>query len=89
MGWAATRPAMSRPIWPSTWRLNTPKHSQPHDQLAPGLERHLIESLTAANRAIHEKMREDTSLKGMGTTVVAMTIAPTSDAGGPHCPSGR
>lgn len=37
----------------------------------------LVECITAANRAIHEKMREDPSLKGMGTTVVAMTITPT------------
>jgi len=37
----------------------------------------LVECITAANHAIHEKMREDASLKGMGTTVVAMTITPT------------
>ncbi len=38
----------------------------------------LTETVTAANRAIHEKMREEPALKGMGTTVVAMTIAPAS-----------
>jgi PPM family protein phosphatase len=37
----------------------------------------LAECITAANHAIHEKVREDASLKGMGTTVVAMTITPT------------
>jgi protein phosphatase len=34
----------------------------------------VAECVTAANQAIHEKMREEPSLKGMGTTVVAMTI---------------
>ena len=38
----------------------------------------LVESLMAANRAIHEQTRQDPSLKGMGTTVVAMTITPSS-----------
>ena len=40
--------------------------------------KHVIETVVAANRAIHEKVREDPALKGMGTTVVAMTIAPLS-----------
>jgi serine/threonine protein phosphatase PrpC len=40
----------------------------------------LVECIVAANRAIHDKMREDASLKGMGTTVVAMTITPTPTA---------
>jgi PPM family protein phosphatase len=31
----------------------------------------------AANRAIHEKVRAQPSLRGMGTTMVAMTITPT------------
>lgn len=35
----------------------------------------LAECVAAANRAIHEKVREDPALKGMGTTIVAMTIA--------------
>ena len=43
--------------------------SQPPDQS-------LIETVIAANKAIHEKIRENSSLKGMGTTVVAMTIPP-------------
>lgn len=34
----------------------------------------VAECIIAANQAIHEKMREEPSLKGMGTTVVAMTI---------------
>lgn len=38
----------------------------------------LSETVVAANRAIHEKIREEPSLKGMGTTVVAMTIVSTS-----------
>lgn len=47
--------------------------------LAPEvLERHLTETITEANRAIHEKIRDEPALKGMGTTIVAMTIAPTS-----------
>ena len=37
----------------------------------------LVECIVAANRAILEKAREDPSLRGMGTTVVAMTITPT------------
>jgi protein phosphatase len=41
-------------------------------------QQHLTETVLAANRAIHEKIREEPSLKGMGTTVVAMTIAPAS-----------
>lgn len=48
-----------------------------HDQVSQAPGEQLVESLTAANRAIHGKMREDPSLKGMGTTVVAMTITPT------------
>ena len=35
----------------------------------------LSETVVTANRAIHEKMREEPALKGMGTTVVALTIA--------------
>jgi PPM family protein phosphatase len=47
--------------------------------LAPEVqEQHVIETVVAANRAIHEKVREEPALKGMGTTVVAMTIAQTS-----------
>ena len=38
----------------------------------------LSETIIAGNRAIHDRIREDPALKGMGTTVVAMTIAPTS-----------
>ena len=41
-------------------------------------QQHLNETVLAANRAIHERIKEEPSLKGMGTTVVAMTIAPTS-----------
>jgi protein phosphatase len=49
--------------------------------LAPEVQRqHLTDTITAANRAIHEKVREEPGLKGMGTTVVAMTITPTSPA---------
>jgi protein phosphatase len=40
-------------------------------------QKHLADTIVEANRAIHEKVREEPSLKGMGTTVVAMTIAPT------------
>jgi len=36
--------------------------------------------LIAANEAIHEKVRAEPSLKGMGTTVVALTITPTPTA---------
>lgn len=47
--------------------------------LAPEVqEARLTETVIAANRAIHEKIREEPALKGMGTTVVAMTIASTS-----------
>jgi PPM family protein phosphatase len=47
--------------------------------LSPELQqKHLAETITAANRAIHEKVRENLTFKGMGTTVVAMTIAPAS-----------
>ena len=38
----------------------------------------LTEILTAANHAVHEKVREQPALRGMGTTVVAMTITPTA-----------
>ena len=49
--------------------------------LSPELQqKHLAETITAANRAIHEKVREDPAFKGMGTTVVAMTIAPASSS---------
>ena len=41
-------------------------------------QKHLTETIMAANRAIHEKIGEEPALKGMGTTIVAMTIAPTS-----------
>src|SRR5574339_7289 len=44
--------------------------------LSPDLrQKHLAETITAANRAIHDKVREEPACKGMGTTVVAMTIA--------------
>ena len=47
--------------------------------LSPDLrQKHLAETITAANRAIHDKVREEPACKGMGTTVVAMTIAPSS-----------
>lgn len=39
--------------------------------------KHLIDAIVAANHAVHEKVREEPAFKGMGTTVVAMTIAPT------------
>jgi protein phosphatase len=46
--------------------------------LSPDLQqKHLAETITAANRAIHDKVREEPVCKGMGTTVVAMTIAPS------------
>src|SRR6185437_4793483 len=48
------------------------------DQAPEVLEKHLTETITEANRAIHEKIRDEPALKGMGTTIVAMTIAPTS-----------
>jgi PPM family protein phosphatase len=48
--------------------------NQEHSPQAAG--EGLVECIVAANRAIHDKMREDASLKGMGTTVVAMTITP-------------
>ena len=48
-------------------------------ELAPGSQQErLLETIVAANRAVHEKIREEPALKGMGTTVVAMTIVPTS-----------
>ena len=48
-------------------------------ELAPETQQaHLTETVMAANRAIHDKIREEPVLKGMGTTVVAMTIAPAS-----------
>jgi serine/threonine protein phosphatase PrpC len=47
--------------------------------LAPEVqEKYVVETVVAANRAIHEKVREEPALRGMGTTVVAMTIAQTS-----------
>src|SRR5690242_17039326 len=47
--------------------------------LPPDIQQeHLRETVLAANHAIHEKIRREPSLKGMGTTVVAMTIAPAS-----------
>ena len=47
--------------------------------LAPEVQqKHLTETVLAANRAIHERVRQEPPLKGMGTTVVAMTIAPIS-----------
>lgn len=48
------------------------------DQAPEVLEKHLTETITEANRAIHEKIRDEPALKGMGTTIVAMTIAATS-----------
>ena len=48
-----------------------------HEDSAHTAGTELVECLMAANRAIHEKVREDPTLKGMGTTVVAMTITPT------------
>jgi len=41
-------------------------------------ETRLTETIIAGNRAIHERIREEPALKGMGTTIVAMTIAATS-----------
>jgi PPM family protein phosphatase len=41
-------------------------------------EESLSEIVIAANQAIHDKIREEPTLKGMGTTVVAMTITPAS-----------
>ncbi len=47
-------------------------HTKPQtDTLAEDLAACVV----AANHAIHEKVREDPSLKGMGTTVVAMMIS--------------
>ena len=63
---AATRQAKS---------LLAPENLVPQTQAA-----RLTETVTAANRAIHDKAREEPALKGMGTTVVAMTITPTSPA---------
>jgi len=48
-----------------------------HEDIAHTSSKELVECIMAANRAIHEKVREDPLLKGMGTTVVAMTITPT------------
>jgi len=48
-----------------------------HDHVAQTSGEDLVEWLIVANHAIHEKVREDISLRGMGTTVVAMTISPT------------
>jgi protein phosphatase len=45
------------------------------EQPSQGPEKALAEAVVAANQAIHEKVREDSSLKGMGTTLVAMTIS--------------
>ena len=41
------------------------------------LAERLADCVVAANQAIHARVREDPSLEGMGTTVVAMTIATT------------
>lgn len=41
-------------------------------------ETRLTETIIAGNRAIHERIREEPALKGMGTTIVAMTITATS-----------
>lgn len=44
---------------------------------APGtIGQHLTECLIAANEAIHRKTLEEPSLKGMGTTAVAMALIP-------------
>jgi PPM family protein phosphatase len=49
------------------------------NDLAPeAQQKHLTETVLAANRAIHDRIRQEPSLKGMGTTVVAMTITPTA-----------
>ena len=48
------------------------------DLTAEAQQERLAQTITAANRAIHEKVREEPAFKGMGTTVVAMTIAPAS-----------
>lgn len=37
----------------------------------------LTEILAQANQAIHEKVRRDPRLKGMGTTIIALTILPS------------
>jgi PPM family protein phosphatase len=47
------------------------------DATADMRQQHLTEIVLAANRAIHERIKEEPPLKGMGTTVVAMTITPT------------
>jgi len=44
----------------------------------PGLlPQEIMECLIAANHAIHDRVKEEPALKGMGTTAVAMTITPT------------
>jgi PPM family protein phosphatase len=47
-------------------------------ELSPELQQQrLTETITAANRAIHEQVREEPTLRGMGTTIVAMRIGPS------------
>ena len=53
----------------------------PSKDITPEVRRkHLTEIILAANQAVHDRVREEPSLRGMGTTVVAMTIASTSPA---------
>lgn len=46
------------------------------NQIPGVLAEHLSECINVGNRAIHERVRQESALKGMGTTVVAMTITP-------------
>ncbi|WP_455377030.1 PP2C family protein-serine/threonine phosphatase [Petrachloros mirabilis] len=46
-------------------------------QVPTALAEHLSECVNEANRAIHQRVHQDSALKGMGSTVVAMTITPS------------
>jgi PPM family protein phosphatase len=46
-----------------------------HPDQAPTM---LADILTSANQAIHEKVRQEPRLKGMGTTIVALAIPPSA-----------
>ena len=51
----------------------------PGEQASGTIGHRLTECLIAANEAIHRRTIEEPSLKGMGTTAVAMALSPTPD----------
>ncbi|WP_455244207.1 PP2C family protein-serine/threonine phosphatase [Petrachloros mirabilis] len=51
--------------------------TSPSKQQSGLLPHEIMECLIAANQSIHNRVKEEPALKGMGTTAVAMTITPT------------